>query len=111
MRSLWPADGVRITTPDVGEESAVVEICTSVRNLMRKKEKITVETTLLCDGIFARINLHYTIVQLRRVRTPQFRLKQCDPLTDLLLCLHKHGHAHFIHTHHGEDLCGRRAFG
>ena len=45
-----PADGVRITTPDVGEESAAVEICTSVRNLMRKKEKITVETTLLCDG-------------------------------------------------------------
>ena len=45
-----PADGVRITTPDVGEDSAVVEICTSVRNLTRKKEKITVETTLLCDG-------------------------------------------------------------
>ncbi len=45
-----PADGVRITTPDVGEESAAVEICTSVRNLTRKKEKITVETTLLCDG-------------------------------------------------------------
>ena len=45
-----PADGVRITTPDVGEESAAVKICTSVRNLTRKKEKITVETTLLCDG-------------------------------------------------------------
>ena len=45
-----PADGVRITTPDVGEESAAVEICTSVRSLTRKKEKITVETTLLCDG-------------------------------------------------------------
>ena len=55
----------------------------------------------LIQKLFARINLHYTIVQLRRVRTPQFRLKQCDPLTDLLLCLHKHGHAHFIHTHHG----------
>ncbi len=45
-----PADGVRITTPDVSEESAAVEIGTTLKNLTRKKEKITVETTLLYEG-------------------------------------------------------------
>lgn len=48
-----PADGVRITTPDVSDDSAVVEVCTDIKNLTRKKEKITVETTLLFDGLQA----------------------------------------------------------
>lgn len=45
-----PADGVRITTPDVSLESAAVEISSTVRNLTRRKEKVTVETTLLHEG-------------------------------------------------------------
>ena len=45
-----PADGVRITTTDISEDSAVVEVCTSIRNLTRKKEKITAEVTLSCEG-------------------------------------------------------------
>ena len=45
-----PADGVRITTTDISEDSAVVEVSTSLRNLTRKKEKITVEVTLSCEG-------------------------------------------------------------
>lgn len=43
-----PADGVRITTPSVSEDSAVVEIGTRLANLARKKEKVTVEVTLSC---------------------------------------------------------------
>lgn len=45
-----PADGVMITTPSVSEESSVVEVSTTVKNLTRKKEKITVEVTLSYHG-------------------------------------------------------------
>lgn len=45
-----PADGVKITTPSVSEESSVVEISTDIKNLTRKKEKITVEVTLSYAG-------------------------------------------------------------
>ena len=33
-----PADGVRITTPDVGEESAGVEICTSAESYEEERK-------------------------------------------------------------------------
>lgn len=45
-----PADGVRITTPDVSKDSAVVEVATAVKNITRNKEKITVEVTLSYEG-------------------------------------------------------------
>lgn len=45
-----PVEGVRITTPEVSEDNAVVEVCTDIRNLTRSKEKITVEVTLSCEG-------------------------------------------------------------
>lgn len=45
-----PADGVRIITLDVSKDSAVVEVCTAVKNITRGKEKITVEVTLSCEG-------------------------------------------------------------
>lgn len=45
-----PADGVKITTPSVSERSSVVEISTDIKNLTRKKEKITVEVTLSYAG-------------------------------------------------------------
>lgn len=45
-----PADGVRITTPEITQDSAVVEIGTTVKNLTRSKEKVTVEVTLTCEG-------------------------------------------------------------
>lgn len=45
-----PADGVMITTPSVSEESSVVEICTTIKNLTRKKEKVTVEVVLSREG-------------------------------------------------------------
>lgn len=58
-----PADGVRITTPDVSEDSAVVEIAALVKNITRRKEKITVETTLFCEG---------TVVGMDRVGVTMF---------------------------------------
>ncbi len=48
-----PADGVSITTPEVSKDSAVVEVCTGVKNITRKKEKVTVEVTLSCEGVVA----------------------------------------------------------
>ena len=45
-----PAEGVKITTPSVSEESSTVEIATTVKNLLRNKEKVTVETVISHDG-------------------------------------------------------------
>ncbi len=45
-----PADGVRITTPEISADSAVVEVRTDIKNLTRKKEKITVETVISFAG-------------------------------------------------------------
>lgn len=45
-----PADGLRITTPDISKDSAVVEVSTAVKNITRSKEKITVEVTLSYEG-------------------------------------------------------------
>lgn len=45
-----PSDGVKITTPSAAIESSSVQIATTIRNLTRKKEKITVETILSKDG-------------------------------------------------------------
>lgn len=45
-----PADGVKITTPSVAEDSSTVEIAATVKNLLRNKEKVTVETVLSHDG-------------------------------------------------------------
>ncbi len=36
---------------DKKEDAAVVEVCTKICNLARKKEKVTVEATLSCDGV------------------------------------------------------------
>ena len=43
-------DGVKITTPSVGEESSTVQISTHICNMIRKREKITVETTISKNG-------------------------------------------------------------
>lgn len=45
-----PAEGVKITTPSVSEESSTVEIAATVKNLLRNKEKVTVETVISHDG-------------------------------------------------------------
>lgn len=45
-----PAEGVKITTPSVSEESSAVEIAATVKNLLRNKEKVTVETVISHDG-------------------------------------------------------------
>ncbi len=45
-----PAEGVRITTPSVAEEASLVEISSSIKNLSRRKEKITVETVISHSG-------------------------------------------------------------
>lgn len=46
-----PADGVKITTPSVSKTSSTVQIAITIRNLTRKKEKITIETILSKDGV------------------------------------------------------------
>jgi hypothetical protein len=45
-----PADGVMIRTPDVAETYAAVEVASSIKNLTRVKEKVTVEVTISREG-------------------------------------------------------------
>lgn len=57
-----PADGVKICTPVAGEDYSVIEITTQVKNLSRKKEKITVESTVLFEGsVVAQDRSHVTM--------------------------------------------------
>lgn len=45
-----PADGMRIHTSDISQESAIVEVETSIRNIATAKEKVTVYLELRQDG-------------------------------------------------------------
>ena len=46
-----PADGVKITTPSVAKDASTVEVATTVKNLTRAKEKITVEVLITHAGV------------------------------------------------------------
>ena len=46
-----PADGVKITTPSVAKDASTVEVATTIKNLTRGKEKITVEVLITNSGV------------------------------------------------------------
>ena len=46
-----PADGVKIMTPSVRKDASTIKVTTTVKNLMRAKEKITVEVLITHDGV------------------------------------------------------------